>query len=388
MFANLQSLYAPATTVLYWLLLWMLPVLILAGLTWFFLSLPLRREERTRFLLELIETGLKSGQSVEHTIISSSQSRDVSLGARYHLLASYLEAGYGFSHALEKVPGLAPPQVRAMLQAGEHIGNLGQVLPACRRLDEARSQLRGATNYQISLLLVGNPVLLVATPFLLVKVFPVLSEIASGFGQRLPPVTRSFFDAGGAASILQFIPIVLVMAALAFYLGGPRLVQWLQAGWYPVLDWFFFALPWRRKRMQRDFSALLAVLLDADVPEDQAVRLAAECTANRVFIERAHRVLPRLEQGESLLLAVNEIDPTGEFRWRLANAVRAQRGFAASLAGWHEALEAKAFQQEQAAAQCVSTMLVVLNGLLVAWIASALFSGLVAAEAGQFLNLK
>ena len=37
-------------------------------------------------------------------------------------------------------------------------------------------------------------------------------------------------------------------------------------------------LPWRRKRFQRDFSAMLAVLLDAEVPETEAVGLAAEAT--------------------------------------------------------------------------------------------------------------
>ena len=41
-----------------WLLLWFVPVLALMALACFFISLPLRRQERARFFLDLLENGV------------------------------------------------------------------------------------------------------------------------------------------------------------------------------------------------------------------------------------------------------------------------------------------------------------------------------------------
>ena len=71
--------------------------------------------------------------------------------------------------------------------------------------------------------------------------------------------------------------------------------------------------------------------------------------------------------------AVAVMDKTGEFRWRLKNAHHARGGFLRALAGWHEAMDAKAYQQEQAAAHGLTTAFVLLNGLLVGSVVVAVF---------------
>jgi hypothetical protein len=60
-------------------------------------------------------------------------------------------------------------------------------------------------------------------------------------------------------------------------------------------------------------------------------------------------------------------------QWRLANALRRGAGFVRALTGWHEALDAKAFQLEQSAAQVTTTVLVLINGLIVASFMIAVF---------------
>ena len=122
---------------------------------------------------------------------------------------------------------------------------------------------------------------------------------------------------------------------------------------------------------------MLATLLDAGMPEPEAVRLAADCTVNSVFQKRAAIALNALKQGRSLTDAVQEMDDTGEFRWRLTNATHSRGGFLSALGGWHDALGAKAFQNEQAAAHVVSTSLVLLNGMFVAAIVISVFSFLI-----------
>ena len=136
-------------------------------------------------------------------------------------------------------------------------------------------------------------------------------------------------------------------------------------------------MPWKRKKLLRTFSAMLAVLLDGGVPEAEAVRLAGECTANEICRRRARRVIAALENGAKLNDAVRVFDDTGELHWRLANASHSRGGFLTALRGWHEALDAKAFQQEETATHAVTSGLVILNGVVVGLVAVGSFGLLV-----------
>jgi hypothetical protein len=71
--------------------------------------------------------------------------------------------------------------------------------------------------------------------------------------------------------------------------------------------------------------------------------------------------------------ALKEIERSPEFQWRWTNALRAGKDFFAALRGWHETLETRAFQQEQAAAHTITSAIVVINGVIVGSIAAAMF---------------
>jgi type II secretory pathway component PulF len=162
------------------------------------------------------------------------------------------------------------------------------------------------------------------------------------------------------------------------YIGGPGLMRQCQFRGLPFVDWIAWRVPWKRKRLERAFSAMLAVLLDGGVPEAEAVRLAGDCTANEICRHRVAQVLAALERGVRLDEAVRLFDDSGEFHWRLSNAARARGGFLNALRGWHAFLDARAFQQEEATAHVVTSGLVILNGVLVGLIATAMFGILVA----------
>jgi type II secretory pathway component PulF len=123
---------------------------------------------------------------------------------------------------------------------------------------------------------------------------------------------------------------------------------------------------------------MLGILLDANVPEERAVALAAGGTANTVFQQRAGRVTAALRAGVKLPEAMRGLDDTGEFRWRLTNASHSGRGFRAALNGWLEALDARAFQQQQAAAHLITTTLVLASGVLVGALVIGTFEALIA----------
>ena len=346
----------------------------------FLLSLPMQRRDRARFFLDLMETALERGQPVEAAILSAAESRDRAMGPRFYMMAAHIEDGARFSEALQKVPTFLPPQVNAMLQAGEKLGDLKKVLPACREvLRVAPDTVRTTTHYMVALLMIFAPVAILMISFLSTFVMPKFKEVAAGMGIQVWPFTKFVFALNDAHYLVGFeaVLFLVLMLVAAFYIGGPGVARWFQFRSVPIVDWVAWRIPWKRKKLLRAFSAMLAVLLDGGVPEAEAVRLAGDSTANAICRRRARRVVAALERGEKLDDAVRTFDGTGEFHWRLKNAIHAKGGFLEALRGWHEALDAKAFQQEETATHAMTSGLVILNGVVVGLIATAMFGMLI-----------
>ncbi len=343
---------------------------------YFLLTLPMRRAERARLFLDVLELGLKEGRTPEAAVIWAASSRDAALGVRFHLVAALIEQGKTLGRALADVPFVLPRSVVSMLSAGERTGNLALVLPACRRLlVDSISQVRGALNYLLLLTFAVTPAVVVLPLALRQKVMPVFSGLFAEI--QLPAFSRFVFGVTGSFSTLLAIVVLLLWTLSLAYVGGPRLRSWL-GGVAPVaVDRFLFWFPWRRKRLLRDFTAMLALLMDSGVSEAEAVRLAGEATDNIIVKRRAADVLAKLASGIPLAEGISAIDSSGELRWRLRNALRRGNGFVRSLCGWHDLLEARAFQQEQTAAQLLTTFLVLFNGLIIGSVATAFFLVLV-----------
>src|SRR5450631_4646012 len=58
----------------------------------FFFTLPMRREERARLFLDLVEGALNRGQSIEEMILSVAASHDRTVGVRFYFLAAHIES--------------------------------------------------------------------------------------------------------------------------------------------------------------------------------------------------------------------------------------------------------------------------------------------------------
>lgn len=374
--ALLPDLGAGIMTLLAYLVIGLAPAVGIAYAIYVLLTLPLRRNERARMFLNLLELGIKEGQAPEAVIASASASRDRSLGVRFHWLAAHIEQGLRLSEALERVPRLLPPQVCAMLRIGERIDEVQKVFPACRwLLRDSVSQVRGALNYLLLAVFAITPGLFIILFWLKKALLPQFMAIYASLeeGMSLPAFTRLIFNDSPALLAIQLGVLAILWGVTLAYLGGPRLHGWIHRLAPGLQDGFLARLPWRNHRLRRDFSAMLALLLDAGAPEAEAVRLAAESTANQTFIRRGQRVCARLQQGVSLPEALRAMDNTPELHWRLAHALRRGAGFVRALGGWHEALDARAFQWEQAAAQVLTTGLVLVSGLVVGGFAIGIF---------------
>lgn len=344
----------------------------------FLLSLPMQRRDRARFFLDLLETALERGQPIEQAILSAAESRDRVMGVRFYMVAACIEDGARLGEALGKVPTFLPPQVNAMLLAGEKLGDLKKVLPACREVVRiAPDTVRTTTHYMVAILLLFAPVCVWLIWLQMVFVVPKFKAVAAGMGVQLWPLTKFIFAITPQIIWFEIILFCVLAGVALIYIGGPGLVRWVQFRSVPVVDGIAWQIPWKRKKLLRAFSAMLAVLLDGGVPEAEAARLAGEATANEICRRRAWQVVAALERGVKLDDAVRAFDDNGEFHWRLTNAVHARSGFLDALRGWHEALDAKAFQQEETATHAMTSGLVILNGLVVALIATAMFGILI-----------
>lgn len=353
-------------------------VLAVLAAIWLAVSARMRRQERARCFLQLLETGLQQGRRLEETILSLARDRVQTLGVRLHLVAAYLERGLRLSAALDAVPQFLPAPIRAMLKVGEELGDVAKVLPACRgTLRDGTSGAQSSINSVVVLLFV-SPLGPVVIWFLGIWVFPKLKDLAKDMTPGMAGPWHLFELSGLVANAALALWVAFLLGNLFAGNAGPRWLRRLLDRLGPVTHHLALWLPWRRRRMQRDFSTMLALLLDAEVPEEKAVRLAAQSSANVIFLRRAEHVVRDLREGVKLTEAVRWLDGAGEFRWRLRNAAQAGHGFVAALAGWHEVLEAKAYQQEQAVSQMVTTGFVFLNGLMVSLLAVGVFQLLLA----------
>ena len=375
----LQSLVA-APNVMMVAVLFALPIYLI-------LTYPLRWRERTRLLLWIIEAGISRGKSPEHAICDLPRARlavwrqivrailflytigivwffcrKAETSEHFPRLARQIEKGHSLTEALRRVPGFVPVQVIETLAVGERLGDIGKVLPACRQVvDVQRSRIRAAQSYFV--LVFAGGFVAVPAVFAVVAgyVFPQFEMMFMEMDVSLPPLARFIIEYSNIFFVTTAVGLFLLVAII-FYCRGLT----LKSGFpfkYPgaVVS---YLLPWCRMRIQRDFSAMLTTLLDAGIPETEAVAMAAQSTANWVMIQRAETAAELMERGVSLVDAIGRIDG-GEFRWRLANAVHADGGFREALAGWHDALTCKAEQGEQAAAHLVTTGLLLVNGLMV-----------------------
>lgn len=341
-------------------------------LVYYLVTLPVRRRERARLFLQLLETETAGGKSPEAALGALAGCPDPSIGLRFRMVTLHLQQGQSLAEALALVPSFLPARIHALLLVGLELGNLNLVLPACRRLlGDADSQTRAG----VGCVTRTNPITLVATPLLTILLavfvmpkFRLIADDMVGPEQIGTMVDFTWNNAILLTTVVCIPALAVVLLLSLAYLGGPRLRRLVR---FDRIDAW---LPWRRQRLHRDFAGTLALLLDAGLPEARAVKLAAEGTANRHFIQQADGILRALAAGETLPAALVRFDHSRELHWRLTNALRGTpRRFAESLQGWLEWLDAKASQKEQVATQVVNTALTLANGIVVALIAASVF---------------
>lgn len=330
---------------------------------YYLFSLPLRRTQRARLFVDVLEQGFDSGRSLEQILVEVAGTRDRALGRRFVVVGERIHRGMPWALALRSVPNFLPEAIVSTLEAGARIGDVRKVLPLCKgMLSDAASQSRAA--YHVvggaPWILCGLSPQIVFT--LGVFVMPKYNDIMKDMG-AIP-------ENGGLRSTLFVVvfvlQIVMTLSLLGFgflYVGSPWIRRYLQPKGLPFMDWFALRIAWCRHRILRDFGRLLALALDSGLPEAEAVQMAAQGTGNRMVLRRAGAVVDALSQGVSLEAACTRLLSGPELSWRLGLAARSKGGFHAALCSWWESLEMRAHRQQETASQIAASALVLVSGV-------------------------
>ena len=212
-------------------LVWNVVMILVPGLGFsvvlhFLLSLPMRRRDRARFFLDLLETVVDRGQPVEAAILSAAEFQDRAIGPRFFMVAAHIESGLRLGGALARVPRFLPPQITAMIRTGEQLGDLKKVLPACREvLRPAPDTVRTTMHYMVGVLLIFAPLAIGLISVLSFFVIPKFSAVGSGMGLPVWPLAAFVFRFSPELVMFEAALFCALMAVAVVYLGGPGFVR-------------------------------------------------------------------------------------------------------------------------------------------------------------------
>lgn len=219
------------------------------------------------------------------------------LGAVLEGLASQLEAGNPLETAVASEGPRIPEPIRSLILAGARSGRLTVALEELVARDDrrraARQRLRLTLAYP-SLLLALVVALYVFGSFCIV---PQYRRFVADFGAALPRLTQVF--------LWVFSPIggVVALILVGMLVGLAVLFRTLRSQ-HPWVQRILYAVPlvgpgWRYGGLT-DLAALMATLLEQEVPLPQALRVTADALQEADLKQGCRRAADAVESGQPL----------------------------------------------------------------------------------------
>ena len=301
----------------------------------------------TRQFATLVRAGLTIEECLNVLIEQSDSARARRLLAAVR--ARVLE-GQSLSHSLAEYPDSFPQIYRAMVEAGEHSGRLGDVLERLADYTESRESLRDKVIIAFIYPALVTVVALAVVGLLLVYVVPQVTRVFVNLGQALPLATRiliamsDFVRASGAYALAA---LVGAFAAANFLLRDEaRRRRW--HGW-------LLRLPLAGRLIRgvnaARFADTLGILTASGVPLLASLQSAAAVLTNLPMRAAVDEAVRRVREGGALApslgaaklfppLVIHLIasgEATGRLDTMLARAAEAQ---ARELENWIRGLTA------------------------------------------------
>ncbi len=240
---------------------------------------------------------VRAGVPLERGLVDAGRQIRGKLGARASALGDRMARGESLAEALGP-EGLAAPELyRAVVEAGVRSGRLSRALEGVASL--ARGQIEARRAIGLALLYPTMVLILAYALFLtfLVRVIPRFLSAFDDFRMPESPLIRLLGWAGENAAYWGPIPPLILVAVLLVWLTSGR-ASALDAGPVGALAG---RLPWVGRTLadfrSANFAELLALLLEHQVPLDEAVRLGAAAAGPGAFREAGEAFADRLRLG-------------------------------------------------------------------------------------------
>jgi len=301
----------------------------------------------TRQFATLVRAGLTIEECLNVLIEQSDSARARRLLAAVR--ARVLE-GQSLSHSLAEYPDSFPQIYRAMVEAGEHSGRLGDVLERLADYTESRESLRDKVIIAFIYPALVTVVALAVVGLLLVYVVPQVTRVFVNLGQALPLATRiliamsDFVRASGAYALAALVGAFV--AAKLLLRDEARRRRW--HGW-------LLRLPLAGRLIRgvnaARFADTLGILTASGVPLLASLQSAAAVLTNLPMRAAVDEAVRRVREGGALApslgaaklfppLVIHLIasgEATGRLDTMLARAAEAQ---ARELENWIRGLTA------------------------------------------------
>jgi type II secretory pathway component PulF len=185
-------------------------------------------------------------------------------------LAEQLDAGVDLAAAIDAQGRRLPACLRGLVLAGIHSGRLAEVLEEYADIERGRLDLRRRLWLCLSYPLVLLAMLTGLSFLMSLYIVTEFKRIFMDFGTDLPPITQLVIHGIGPLSwFLLILVIAFFLIPFMFRLGMATRWTW------PVLHRLPLLGPLLRWGQLVQFSRLMGLLLDQQVPLPDALRLAA-----------------------------------------------------------------------------------------------------------------
>jgi len=252
------------------------------------------------FFYNLFATLVSSGiTTLESLTILKKRTSNPKLKRILNTVRNDVEQGFPLSKSMSKFPYTFKNYETGVIQSGENIGSLDQMLQKLAEQTEDKQklqqELKGALTYPIVVFSI-----LILTSFVMFGV--VVPKLVTLFQENnidLPALTKGILL---FSQVLQnYWPIFLVGLALAFVFF--QAYNQTEDGKFNI-DLYKLRIPYFGNILQKyqliNFFSTLGLLLEAGTPIQQAMNILTKVLDNQVYKLKAFEIKARLQEGEKL----------------------------------------------------------------------------------------
>lgn len=256
----------------------------------------------TRQLATLVASALPLDECLQ---AAAEQTRKSSTKALLLQVRSKVAEGHTLAHAMAQFPQAFGDMYRAMVNAGEQVGQLGPVLE--QLADHTENRQHTAQKLQMALIypfvLIGVAIAVVTA--LMVFVVPEMVGIFAQTKTDLPPLTVALI---ATSDFLTNHGWILGLAIVVLVMTIRRLLK--NPNYKKLSDAVLLRIPGiRRVLIGMDtarFSSTLSILMASGVPLLDALRIAGAVMNNLVLRAASKEVAGKVQEGSSLNRALSQ----------------------------------------------------------------------------------